>query len=362
MNKSISKKKIAVALSGGIDSSVAAALLKEEGHNLIGIFMKLWAEPCLKKGLNQAEERAKKVAQILNIPFYRINLQKEFKKIIVDYFLKEVKKGVTPNPCVICNKEIKFGLLLKQALKLKADYLATGHYARKIQKTSPKGQNKRAKGETFKLLKAKDKSKDQLYFLWMLSQKQLKRTLLPIGDYKRQEVEMMAKKFKLPFSGVKKSQEICFIDKNIESFFKKYLKNKPGPIINKQGKVLESHQGLHFYTIGQRKGIKLSAGPYYVVEKFFKKNVLIVSKKENYLFKKELIVTKINWLSGQEPKFPLKTGVKIRYGAPEAGALIKKLHKSRYRIVFDRTKRAITPGQSAVFYDKEELLGGGIIL
>lgn len=357
MNKIIGKKKIAVALSGGIDSSVAAALLKKERHDLIGIFIRLWTEAGLKKMQNAAEQRAEKVAKKLGIPFFVLSLEKEFKKIIVDYFLSEEKKGRTPNPCVVCNKEIKFGLLLKQALKLRTDYLATGHYAR-LKREFP---NSKSQISNIKLLRGNDKNKDQSYFLWMLNQNQLKRILFPIGDYTRNEVEKLAKKFKLPLSGVKKSREICFIDKNTKTFLKKYLKNKPGLIINHENKILGQHQGVHFYTIGQRKGIKLSGGPYYVSEKNLRKNNLIVSKKEKNLLKKEIAVRKINWQQGKEPQLPLDVKVKIRSVGQPGRALIMKEGKSAYIIRFNRLQRAATPGQSAVFYKGEELLGGGII-
>jgi len=250
-----------MAMSGGVDSSVAAALLKKSGADVIGVFMKFWSEPGnnnLTKGWNRccspdSEKRARKVAKILNIPFYVIRFEKEFKKRIVDYFLKEHKTGLTPNPCVICNKEIKFGLLLKKALALDADFIATGHYAR-LKKTK----------DGFHLLRSKDKDKDQSYFLWQLDQKQLGHVLFPIENYTRAEVEKLAKKFKLPFSGVRKSQEICFIPNKIEDFLKRHIKTKPGPVAEQvhcgAKKIIGQHQGLWFYTIGQRKGMGLSGG------------------------------------------------------------------------------------------------------
>jgi tRNA-specific 2-thiouridylase len=254
---------------------------------------------------------------------------------------------LTPNPCIVCNKEIKFGLFLEKALKQKADFIATGHYART---------------KDGRLLKAKDKEKDQSYFLWRLSQKQLKKVIFPIGVHARQEVEKMAKKFKLPFAGVRKSQEICFIPGTVGEFLKNNLKSKPGQIINTRGDVLGKHQALHFYTIGQRKGIELSGGPYYVLDKDFKKNVLIVTKNERDLFKKELYIRQVNWLIGKKPVFPLKINAKIRYRQKASSAKIFKKSKSEfYRLVFDKAQRAVTPGQSVVFYQGSEVLGGGII-
>jgi len=397
--------KVVVAMSGGLDSSVAAAFLKRAGFIIVGVFMKFWSEP-EKDGLvgvsnrccsPEAEVRARKVAKILKIPFYVFNFEKEFKTKIVDYFLEGYKKGITPNPCVVCNKEIKFGLLLEKALALDADFIATGHYARK-----QKIENRKQKIE-YKLLKAKDKNKDQSYFLWMLNQKQLKRILFPIGDYTRKEVENLARKFKLPVLKAKKSVEICFIkttlgeeDKSssspfakarVNDFLSKYLKEKPGPVVEQVhygvNKIIGRHLGLWFYTIGQRKGIGLPGGPafakasagkpYYVLDKDLKKNLLIVTKNEKNLLKKELICKNVNWISGKEPKLPLKIKAKIRYrhlaspatiyhpeGKPSAsyGAGLKS---NIYHLKFEKSQRAITPGQSVVFYKGQELLGGGII-
>jgi len=344
-------KKIVVAMSGGVDSSVAAALLKRNGFELTGVFMKLADLP----KFGESEKRAKKIAKILKIPFLVLDLRKEFKKRIVDYFLKEYKKGITPNPCVVCNKEIKFGLLLKKALALDADFIATGHYARI--KKDKKGVH---------LLRAKDKNKDQSYFLWMLNQKQLRRILFPVGNYTRKEVERLAKKLKLPVLGAKKSVEICFIKTIINDFLSKYLKEKPGPVVEQVhygvNKIIGRHLGLWFYTIGQRKGIGLPGGPYYVLDKNLKKNLLIVTKNERNLYKKELIAKNVNWISGKVPEFPLNLKAKIRYRHQSALAVITKtLNPKTYTLKFEKSQRAITPGQSVVFYRGEELLGGGII-
>ena len=387
--------KVVIAMSGGLDSSVAAALLKRadfalpqgQGNlersrrvDVIGVFIKFWSAPHQNFGGGsnrccslEAEVRARKVAEILKIPFYVFNFEKEFKKKIVDYFLREYKKGRTPNPCVVCNKEIKFGLLLKKALVLDADYIATGHYARKRET-----KNYKLKTINYKLLRAKDKNKDQSYFLWMLNQGQLRRILFPIGDYTRKEVENLARKFKLPVLKARKSVEICFIQTTINDFLARHLKQKPGQIIYSTPevgyRVIGQHQGLAFYTIGQRKGIGLSGGPWYVMDKDLKKNLLIVTKNEKDLLKKELICKNVNWILGKEPrllgearpfraaKLPLKIKAKIRYRHQLASATIYKLSTTCYKLTFDRPQRAITPGQSAVFYRGEELLGGGIII
>jgi len=378
--------KVVVAMSGGVDSSVAAALLKQAGgdelrsssrfanarvFDVVGVFMKLADLPNFKK----SEKRARKIAKILKIPFLVLDLRKKFKKMVIDYFLKEYKTGLTPNPCVICNKEIKFGLLLEKALKLDADFIATGHYAQtnsihSIRQEIAMAEIRRM--EPVKLLVAKDKNKDQSYFLWMLNQKQLKRVLFPIGDYTRKEVEGLAKRFKLPVLGIKKSVEICFVKTTINDFLKRYLKPNPGQIIYStpevRYRVIGRHQGLAFYTIGQRKGIGLPKGPYYVLGKDLKKNTLIVTKNQKDLLKKELIAKKINWISGKKPELPIKIKSKIRYRHKLATATIKQFSRGKIKVVFEKPQRAITPGQSVVFYlprrqagAGEELLGGGII-
>lgn len=342
-------------MSGGVDSSVAAALLKKTGFDVVGIFMKFWKEG--KGGENrccsvESEKLARLVAKDIGIPFYVLNAEKEFKKEVVDYFLKEYKKGATPNPCVACNKEIKFGLLVRKALALGADFVATGHYA---------------KVENGGLFCAKDKEKDQSYFLWQLNQKQLSRVLFPVGDYTKIEVRKLAKKFKLPTAETPESQEICFIHATVNDFLKKYLKTKPGDIVNKEGNILGKHQGLYFYTIGQRKGLNINQGPYYVVGKDFKKNILIVSKNQKDLEKKELIAKNINWVFGKQVVLPLKVKAKIRYKHEPAEAIIKKVkslpagRQGKIKVVFIKPQKAITSGQSVVFYKGRELLGGGVI-
>ena len=342
-------KKVVVAMSGGVDSSVAAALIKKSGAETVGVFMRLY--PSSLKG---SEKKAQKVAKVLGIPFYVLNFKKEFEKKVIDYFLREYKKGRTPNPCVVCNKEIKFGLLLKQAKKMKADFLATGHYVKKSTKNTK---------SIYKLLRAKDKSKDQSYFLWKLNQRQLKHTLFPVGNYTKEEVKSLARKFKLPVLNVQESQEICFIENTCNDFLSRHLKLNPGKIVEAQGKIIGKHNGLWFYTIGQRKGIKLPGGPFYVIDKNLKKNLLIVSKNKKDLERKELITENVNWISGKEPNLPLKIKAKIRYRHKLVSAIIcQKKQKTKNKILFKKPQRAITPGQSVVFYKGQELLGGGIII
>ncbi len=335
-------------MSGGVDSSVVAALIKKSGAETVGVFVHLY--PSSSKG---SEKKAQKVAKVLGIPFYVLNFEKEFKKKVIDYFLREYKKGRTPNPCVVCNKEIKFGFLLKQTKKMKADFLATGHYVKKSTKKTEL---------IYKLLRAKDKSKDQSYFLWKLNQKQLKHTLFPIGRYTKEEVKSLAKKFKLPVLNVQESQEICFIKNTCHDFLSRHLKLNLGKIVDSKGKIIGKHKGLWFYTVGQRKGIKLPGGPFYVIDKNLKKNLLIVSKDKKDLERKELTTENVNWISGKEPNLPLDIKAKIRYRHKIASAIIcQKKQKTKNRILFKKSQRAITPGQSVVFYKGTELLGGGII-
>jgi len=347
-------KKIVVAMSGGVDSSVSAALLKQTGFNVVGVMMKFWKEG--SDGKNrccsiESEKLARLVAKKIGIPFYVINAEREFKKKVVDYFIKEYKSGNTPNPCVVCNKEIKFGLLIDKALKMGADYVATGHYARILGGSANK----------LFLLKGRDIEKDQSYFLWQLNQKQLSKVLFPVGGYTKTQVRELAKKLDLPTAETPESQEVCFVQDTTNNFLKKYLKAKPGNIVDGNGKLVGKHFGLCFYTIGQRKGLELPQGPWFVVAKDFKKNILIVSKNKKDLLSKDLIANNVSWISGKEPKLPIKIKARIRYRAKEAGATVYKLRGKNYKLVFDKPQQAITSGQSAVFFSGQQLLGGCII-
>jgi tRNA-specific 2-thiouridylase len=341
MKKERENRRIGLAFSGGVDSAISAALLKKQGLAVTGIFMRL-------NDLSlSSERRARKIAKILHLPFLVLDLRKEFKKKVIDRFLLDSRHGLTPNPCIVCNKEIKFGLFVKKAIALDFDSVATGHYARI---------------KAGRLLAGRDKNKDQSYFLWQLPNKQLEKIIFPIGEYTRIEVEKLAKKFKLPFVGVKKSQEICFVPGEVEEFLSHYLKPKAGEIVNVEGEALGKHIGLPLYTIGQRKGIRLSGGPYYVLARDFKKNNLIVTKNEKDLFKKELFVEQVNWLTDKAPILPLKINAKIRYRQKAATAVIvKKLKTGKYKLIFSQAQRAVTPGQSVVFYRGQQVLGGGII-
>jgi len=339
--------RVIVAMSGGVDSSVAAAILKNRGYDVIGIFMLMHK--------NSDFQDAKIIAKKLEIDFKILDVRKEFKKRVVDYFIQEYKKGRTPNPCVECNKWIKFRFLIEKALQLKADYVATGHYVR---------PRRIGLGPT-RLLTAKDTKKDQTYFLWTLNQKQLKKSLFPVGDYTKTQIRAMAKKFDLSVFEKKDSQEICFIT-DIYEFLSSRIPTNKGPIITIDGKKMGEHKGLIFYTIGQRKGIEIGGvGPFYVVDKDFKKNALIVAQGDfnQALYKKEMIVKNVNWLrldllAGRN-KFRCK--IKIRYLHKSVPATVFKVYGSKFKVLFTSPQRAITPGQSAVFYLKDEALGGGVI-
>lgn len=338
------RRRVLVAMSGGVDSSVVAALLKKQGFDVSGVFMRL------NNFSKKSEQDAKKVAKKLNIPFYIWDFQKEFKNKVVDYFINEYQCGHTPNPCVECNKFIKFGILLEKVKKMGFDYLATGHYAR----------IKQIK-DNFQLLKSKDEQKDQSYFLWQLNQKQLAHVLFPIGDYKKEEIRKMAQKMKLPIFDKRDSQEVCFI-KNVNTykFLFSLIRTNKGIIKTVDGERIGEHEGLAYYTIGQRKGIKISgSNAFYVVAKDYKKNILIVSENEKDLLKKEIIVDRVKWVS--DP-FIGKCQVKIRSTAKPVIAKISKIQEKRYKIVFKTSQRAIASGQSAVFYSNDKLLGGGIIM
>lgn len=354
----MNKKKVLIAMSGGVDSSVAAALLKERGFEVIGVFMKFWQSIGGKENRHcssESEKRARSVAGKLGVPFYVFDFEKEFKKKVVEYFLKEQKAGLTPNPCVVCNKEIKFGLLFEKLKQMKADYIATGHYARICREVQ--SSKLKIKKYKYKLLKGKDRQKDQSYFLWRLNQKILKKTLFPVGGQTKEETRRLAKKFKLPVLDIPESMEICFVQNTTADFLRKHIESKPGKIIDNKGNNVGSHQGIWFYTIGQRRGIGLAGGPFYVLKKDFKKNIIVVTKNKRDLEQKKLRFERTNWILGKKPKVSSDLTAKIRYGVKS----MKCVLKDKNVVIFDKSQKAITPGQSIVFYQKNELLGGGII-
>lgn len=343
-------------MSGGVDSSVAAALLKKQGYDVTGVFFKPWLSKDGRAFCNwrQDQQDATRVAAKLGIKFKVWDFSKEYGEKVTKYMISSYHHGITPNPDVMCNKEIKFGLFLKKALVERAGFIATGHYAR-IKKS----------GGVFKLLKGKDSNKDQSYFLWTLTQKQLKYCLFPVGDYTKPGVRKLAKKFGLPNYAKKDSQGVCFVGQlDVKEFLKGYIKPKKGEIkLLETDKNIGRHDGVYYYTIGQRHGldIKIGGGPYFVAGKDLKKNIIYITTNEKNLASNIAEIEKVNWI-GQQPTLPAKVGVKIRYRGESIPAEISKGTKPGILIVkFKKPARAVTPGQSAVFYRGEIVLGGGII-
>ena len=359
-----SNKKVVVGMSGGVDSSVTAYLLKHQGYDVIGVFMKNWEEKD-DNGNCMAEEDYKDViavAEQLDIPYYSVNFVKEYWDKVFTYFLDEYKKGRTPNPDVMCNKEIKFKAFLDYAIKLGADYVATGHYARIVH------EEKDGKIKSV-MLRGIDDNKDQTYFLCQLSQKQLEKVLFPIGEYTKPQIRGIAEKYNLATAKKKDSTGICFIgERDFNEFLSKYLPAKGGNIVNTEGKILGKHNGLMYYTIGQRKGIGIgnskegTGEPWFVVDKNLETNELIVTQGDrSVLYSKGLIATDFNFINMEDMEFPLECTVKFRYRQSDSKAVIKKLPDEKYEVLFDEPQKAVTPGQIVVAYKDEVCLGGGVI-
>ena len=351
-------KKVVLGMSGGVDSSVAALVLKEQGYEVIGVFMKNWDEKD-ENGHCSADDDYNDViavAEQIGIPYYSVNFVKEYWDRVFEYFLSELKLGRTPNPDVMCNKEIKFKAFLEYAEKLGADYIATGHYARLT--TNDKGEKV--------LLRGVDNNKDQSYFLSGLSQKQLEKVIFPLGEYEKPEIREIALKHNLKTAKKKDSTGICFIgERNFKEFLSKYLPAIPGNIVNIDGKVLGKHTGLMYYTIGQRKGIGLgnskdgTGEPYFVVAKDMDKNELVVAQgDDSLLYSKGLVVHDLNLIN--DITFPYECSVKFRYRQDDVKAVINKVD-NKYEVIFEKPQKAVTVGQVAVIYNKEICLGGGII-
>ena len=344
-------------MSGGVDSSVAAALLKEQGYDVIGMMLRLWSEPG-KEDSNRcctpdSMAQARRVAAKLDIPFYVIDAKDVFQKTVVQYFLDGYARGETPNPCLICNRQIRWTFLLDHALALGADFMATGHYVR-IRKAEGGCQ----------LLRAVDRSKDQAYVLHVLNQEKLARALFPIGDYPKTEIRAIAETFGLPTASRKDSQDLCFLaGEDYRNFLQRNAAEilKPGEILTSDGRSVGEHTGLPNYTIGQRKGLGVaSLVPLYVLGKNSATNTLIVGTQDE-LGSRELTARDVNWLSGETPREPFRAEVKIRYTAKEAEALVTPMNGDQVQVQFDAPQRDITAGQAAVFFQGDVMIGGGII-
>lgn len=352
--------KVVVAMSGGVDSSVAAALLKGQGYEVIGMMLRLWSEPG-KEDSNRcctpdSMAMARRVAAKLDIPFYVVDAKQIFRETVVQYFLDGYAAGGTPNPCLLCNRQIRWTFLLEHALALGADFMATGHYVR--QRTADDGRHE--------LLRAIDPTKDQSYVLHVLNQEKLARALFPVGEYPKSEIRKLAEGLNLPVYKRPDSQDLCFL---AGEDYRKFIQRNaaemlvPGEIVTRAGQRLGQHNGLANYTIGQRKGLGVqSSVPLYVLGKDAATNTLIIGEADE-LGTSELLAKEVNWMSGEAPRESFRAEVKIRYTAREAWAQVTPLEGGQQaRVQFDAPQRDVTAGQAAVFYDGDLLVGGGIIV
>jgi tRNA-specific 2-thiouridylase len=359
------EKRVVIGMSGGVDSSVAAWLLKEQGYEVIGIFMKNWDDTD-EFGVCTAEQDAedvRRVCSLIGIPFYTVNFEQQYDEKVFRYFLEEYRNGRTPNPDVMCNREIKYGEFLQTARELDAAFLATGHYAQ---------VRARAADGRFELVRAVDAKKDQTYFLHALNQQQLAYAMFPLGGMTKPQVRELARQIGLPTAEKKDSTGVCFIgERNFKQFLSGYLPAQPGDMRTPDGTLKGRHDGLMYYTLGQRQGLGIGGGPgngepWFVVDKDLSTNTLIVAQGEHHpaLYSVALKTNEVHWMSGVAPVLPLRCTAKFRYRQPDQGVTVRARSAADgggFEIVFEVPQRAITPGQSVVFYDGDVCLGGGII-
>lgn len=355
----MNKNKVVVAMSGGVDSSVCAYLLKKQGYEVIGMTMQIWqndSEEAKQGGCCSisAVYDARRVADKLGIPYYVTNLKERFNEKVIKYFINEYLEGKTPNPCIVCNRYLKFDDLLQKALQIDAFYIATGHYGI-IERDESLGR--------FILKKSVDPTKDQTYALYNLNQFQLEHTLLPLGRFTKKEIREIAKEAGLSVAQKPDSQEICFIDTNYKDYLNQKVpsKIKPGLFVDKHNRVLGQHKGVPFYTIGQRKGLGISVGkPLYVIDLDAERNIVVLGDEED-LNVKEFAAHKLNWIAIEKLENSIKINAKIRYNFQEQPATVVPEGDDLVRVIFDTPQKAITPGQSVVFYKDDVVVGGGII-
>lgn len=356
------KEKVVIGMSGGVDSSVSAYLLKKAGYDVIGVTMQIWQEEDVQKqeenggccGLSAVDD-ARRVAQMLDIPYYVMNFKKEFKENVIDYFIKEYLQGRTPNPCIACNRNVKWESLLKRSLEIGADYIATGHYAQITQLENGR----------FTLKKSATDAKDQTYALYNLTQEQLSHTLMPVGEYTKDEIRKIAEEIGLLVANKPDSQEICFIpDHDYATFIESNTdkKIKEGNFVDVDGNIIGRHKGIIHYTIGQRKGLNLSMGkPVFVVAIRPENNEVVIGDNQD-VFSNQLYCNHINFMSISELIGEMEVTAKIRYSHKGAKAVIRKVEEDKIECTFEEPQRASTPGQAVVFYDGEYVIGGGTIL
>jgi tRNA-specific 2-thiouridylase len=357
-------------MSGGVDSSVSALLLKKAGYEVTGVFIKVWQPSNFLCTWRQDRLDAMRVCAKLDIPFITLNLEDEYKNEVVDYMIEEYKRGRTPNPDVMCNKYVKFGGFFDWAMKQGADFVATGHYARIQKIKNIHGTFRANEGYEYNMLAGEDKNKDQSYFLWTLTQRELNKTLFPVGDIEKPEVRKLAEKYGLSTAIKKDSQGLCFIGKiDIKDFLKNYIKEKKGKVLNEAGKKIGEHDGVFYLTIGQRHGFKVTEKtandtPYYIISKDVKSNTITVSQDSRKVIDNESKIVKlekVNWTLDVVPDLSKKYFARIRYRQPLEECNLRHGVDGRIELHFSKSQKAITPGQSAVIYDGEICLGGGII-